>query len=205
MLFAFFAAFPYVFEQNYGFGLTSVGLTFLGQAVGTVIGCVIIVVYQMRYKRKVAWSIKNGNGGKIPPEERLLLAMIGSIMLPVSLFWFGWSAHYRVHWMSPVMAEAMFSCGNELVFMSCVMYVMDFYGPLYGASAQATNSLVRYCLGAAFPLFIVQMYEALGIGWATSLLGFISLGLTTIPWLLYVYGAKLRQKSKFVKQAPVLA
>ena len=33
---------------------------------------------------------------------------------------------------------------------------MDVYGSLTGASAVAANGLVRYTLGAAFPLFTVQ-------------------------------------------------
>lgn len=32
---------------------------------------------------------------------------------------------------------------------------MDVYGPLNGASAMAANGLVRYGLGAAFPLFTI--------------------------------------------------
>jgi hypothetical protein len=78
------------------------------------------------------------------------------------------------------------------------MYVMDFYGPLYGASAVASNNLARYAIGAALPLFIVQMYEGMGAAWATSLLGFICLVLMPIPWVFYVIGPRLRARSKYV-------
>ena len=37
---------------------------------------------------------------------------------------------------------------------------------------------MRYLAAFAFPLFVVQMYEALGVGWATSLLAFIALACT---------------------------
>jgi hypothetical protein len=83
--------------------------------------------------------------------------------------------------------------------MACVMYLMDFYGPRYGASAMAANNLLRYLIGAAFPLFAVQMYKGLGIGWATSLLGFVQLALTPIPWLFYRYGPRLRERTKYAK------
>ncbi len=52
--------------------------------------------------------------------------------------------------------------------------MIDVYGPLGGASAMAANGIARYTMGAVFPLFTFQMYETLGIGWATSLLGFLS-------------------------------
>ncbi|KAF2771976.1 hypothetical protein EJ03DRAFT_372531 [Teratosphaeria nubilosa] len=81
----------------------------------------------------------------------------------------------------------------------CVLYVMDFYGPPYGASAMGSNNLFRYLLGAAFPLFIVQMYERLAVGWATSLLGFVSLSLMPIPWVFFWCGPRLRARSRYQK------
>lgn len=198
MLYGFFAAFPYVFQTVYGFGIRSTGLTFLGLGVGCVVGCVIIIVFsKLVFKPQVQRSKEMGNGGKVDPEARLYLGMIGSICLPVSLFWFGWSAQAGVHWICPVIAEGFFGCGNLLIFMAATLYLMDFYGPLYGASAMGANNLARYLLGAAFPLFIVQMYERLGIGWSTSLLGFISLAMTPIPWAFYLWGPRLRAMSKY--------
>lgn len=124
-LYAFFAAFPYVFETQYGFGLGQVGLFFIGLGVGSTAGGAFIIVFsKLMYGRKIAQH------GKVPPEAKLYLAMIGSLCLPVSLFWFGWTTQEKVHWMAPVVAEAIFGFGNLLIFMSSVLYVMDFYGML---------------------------------------------------------------------------
>lgn len=41
------------------------------------------------------------------------------------------------------------------------------------------------------------MYEGLGIGWATSLLGFVSVLLLPVPFALSRFGGDLRRKSKF--------
>jgi hypothetical protein len=38
--------------------------------------------------------------------------------------------------------------------MSGLLYLLDVYGALMGASAVAATSLLRYVLAAAFPLFI---------------------------------------------------
>ena len=54
-----------------------------------------------------------------------------------------------------------------------------------GASAMAANGLARYSMGAVFPLFTFQMYERLGIAWATSLLAFISVAMMPIPWVFF--------------------
>jgi hypothetical protein len=76
-------------------------------------------------------------------------------------------------------------------------YIIDTYGALYGASAIASNTLLRYSVGAGFPLFTDQMYNRLGIAWAGSLLGFVGLALLPIPWVLYKWGPYLRSKSAY--------
>lgn len=36
------------------------------------------------------------------------------------------------------------------------MYIMNTYGPLYGASAIAANRFLSFLFGVAFPLFTIQ-------------------------------------------------
>lgn len=66
----------------------------------------------------------------------------------------------------------------------------------------AANGLLRYSMGAAFPLFTVQMYDALGVRWATLLLAFVCLLMVPIPWIFYKYGAQIRKRSAYSQ--PVL-
>lgn len=95
------------------------------------------------------------------------------------------------------MAGIPFAWGNLCVFISAATYLIDVYGPLNGASAMAANGLARYTIGAAFPLFTFQMYSTLGIGWATSLLGFISLAMLPIPLIFFRFGPGIRAKSNY--------
>jgi hypothetical protein len=76
-------------------------------------------------------------------------------------------------------------------------YLIDTYQALTGASALAANGLLRYVLGAAFPLFTLQMYRSLGIAWATSLLGFVCVALLPVPWVLWVWGRRIRKGSGY--------
>lgn len=50
---------------------------------------------------------------------------------------------------------------------------------------------------AAFPLFGNQMYVRLGFQWASSLLGFLAIGMMVFPYLFFRYGKLIRGKSKF--------
>jgi len=41
------------------------------------------------------------------------------------------------------------------------------------------------------------MYERLGIGWATSLLGFVSVAMLPIPFVFFKFGPTIRKKSQY--------
>lgn len=150
----FYAAFPAVFQQAYGFNLGAVGLTFFSQVVGNILGWIILVSFSKIYYEPTAAQMQ----GKPSPEMRLYTAMLGAGMLPISLFWFAWTARPDIHWISPVAAETLFSCGNLLIFSCASLYFTDTYGAKYGASAWSSNTFSRYLLSASFPLFADQMY-----------------------------------------------
>jgi multidrug resistance protein len=204
LLYAFFAAFPYVFKAEYGFDSLSTGLTFLGLGVGVIIaaGC-ILIFSKGYYKPRVQEAVAKEEPkpafatSRILPEKRLPLAMVGGPCITIGLFLFGWPAAYRVHWIVPTIAEAFFGFGNMLIFMSCMMYITDTYGPLYSASAMASNAILRYILGGTFPLFAVQMFRALGPQWACTLLGCLSILGTCIPFALAKVGPGLRKNSGY--------
>ena len=198
VLFAFFAAFPIVFEGVYHFQTGFSGLTFLGIGLGVVIGVVTsITINRIWYRKEYVKSLAEGRLGAVAPEHRLYAAMMGSFGIPLGLFWFAWTSRADIHWISPVLATIPFAWGNISIFTSAALYLVDVYGPLNGASALAANGLMRYLLGAVFPLFTIQMYTKLGIAWATSLLGFLSLLMLPIPWVLFKYGKQVRKKSHF--------
>ncbi|KAK1990959.1 major facilitator superfamily transporter [Colletotrichum falcatum] len=193
-LFSFFAALPYVFGSVYGFGIEQQGLVFFSIAAGCVLGFLtVLLCNSLLYLPQT----KRHPPQRTPPEHRLYPAMLGSVGLPLGLFWFGWTAREGVSWASPAVAIMPFAWGNMCLFVSTIQYLLDVYKGTNVASASSANSLARYLLAGAFPLFIVQMYTNLGIGWATSLLGFIALVLMPVPWAFFKFGRAIRQRSTF--------
>jgi len=152
-LFSFFAAFPLVFQGVYGFGIEESGLVFLSLVVGCLLGALTVLLCDVFLYRPRAVKLP---GHHIPPEYRLYPAMIGSIGLPIGLFWFAWTSRVDVSWASPVVAIMVFAWGNLCVFVSTTQYIVDTYHGLTVASVMSANSLARYGLAAAFPLFTVQ-------------------------------------------------
>ena len=84
-----------------------------------------------------------------------------------------------------------------MVFCSVVLYLIDTYGPMGGASAAAANGILRYVAGAVFPLFTVQMYRAMGVQWGTSLLGFVTVALCVLPFVFWKFGEGIRSRSAY--------
>ena len=55
-------------------------------------------------------------------------------------------------------------------------------------------------MGVLLPLASARMFRTLGISWACSTLGILSLVLGIVPYLFIVYGEQLRANSKFCQE-----
>ncbi|KAJ5613395.1 major facilitator superfamily domain-containing protein [Penicillium lagena] len=193
-LFSFFAAVPYTFGTVYQFSLEQEGLVFASIIIGCFLALLTILLCDIFiYNRQTTQN----QASSVAPEHRLYAAMMGSIGLPIGLFWYAWTARSSISWASPAAAIIVFAWGNLCIFVSAFQYMADTYRGSVIASAASANSLARYTFAAVFPLFTIQMYERLGIHWASSLLGFIALTLMPIPWLLFRFGPRIRAKSLY--------
>jgi hypothetical protein len=87
-----------------------------------------------------------------------------------------------------------------LVFLSIMNYLIDAY-TIFAASCLAGNAVLRSTFGAAFPLFTTQMYDKLGIHWASTIPAFLALACVPFPFLFYKYGAAVRDRCHFSKES----
>jgi MFS transporter, DHA1 family, multidrug resistance protein len=204
LLYTFVVASPYVFASVYGFNLRQQGLSFLGLIIGCLIApyAILLIDWKIYQPRLTRLRARIGTSSEdrtttLPPEDRLYGAMVGSFVLPLGLFIFAWTARPSIHWIVPIVAQGISILGSILVYVSSNFFMLDTYGAKYGASASGASSLTRYTLSAAFPLFTLQFYRALGVGWATSILGFCTILMAPIPWVFYKWGPKLRARSAY--------
>lgn len=108
-----------------------------------------------------------------------------------------------IHWAVPAASGVFSGFGLMSIFLQALNYLVDAY-LMFAASAIAGNTFMRSLAGAGFPLFARQMFDGMGIQWAATLLGCVAAVLAPIPFILYIYGAKIRQKSAYAPtfQAP---
>ncbi|KAF3407736.1 hypothetical protein DPV78_000229 [Talaromyces pinophilus] len=179
-----------VYQASYGWSTNISGLAFIGLGCGTFCGTMIISTTSDRYGASVA--ARNGVEQR-KPEYRLFLLPVGGLLLPAGLFIFGWTAQYTVHWIVPMIGEALTGVGIMIIFMSTTLYLIDSY-TIYAASALAANGFMRSIGGGLLPLAGLTMYSNLGVGWGNSVLAFIALTIPPISLVLQRYGENLRKK-----------
>lgn len=188
-LYLLFNTIPIVFEGQYGWTVGIAGLVYLTLLVGYMVSLWLF------YKLSDATVVKltNANGGVYEPEMRLPHCIWFAAVIPASFFWYGWSANYTVHWIVPVLGIVPFGFGIIGVWLPIQAYLIDSF-PQYAASALAAFSVLRCAVAAFLPLAGPAMYANLGVGWGTSLLGFIALAMVPIPIIVHRKGKWLRER-----------
>jgi hypothetical protein len=121
--------------------------------------------------------------------------IFGGPLVCAGFIWYGWTAEKHVHWIVPVIGTAVFGIGVMAFVMPVTTYLIDVW-KWHAASAIGANNFSRSILGAIIPLFAFKMYDNIGLGWGNSLLAFVILITTPLPWLFIRYGERLRERFK---------
>ncbi len=196
IFYLFFEAYPIIFEGLYHMKTGVAGLAFLPIIIGAVFALGIFMWYDNILQRA---KKANAHWAHIEEYRRLPLACLGGPLYVISLFWLGWSSSPHVHWIVPMLAGVPFGMGFLLIFMALLNYITDAY-EVYAASGMAATSFCRSIFGAVLPLAATPMYKSLGVSWASSLLGFLSLAMSIIPFAFIKYGDRIRENSKFCQE-----
>ncbi|CAF9924513.1 MAG: hypothetical protein GOMPHAMPRED_003661 [Gomphillus americanus] len=179
-------------KPPYQFTKTEVGFAYLGPAIGFVLTSIIVI---LSIDKVYDWAAKrNDSDGQ--PEYRLPLANVGALLLPVSLFWFGWTVEKGLHWSIPLIGTVLFGASQVGIFNTVQTYYIDAYAS-NAASALAAGSFLRSIVGAIVPLFVGKMFDKLGYGWGMSVFGAIAVLLMPAPLLFYWFGKRLRESYPF--------
>ena len=133
------------------------------------------------------------------PESRLYTAMIAGVTLAVGCFIYGWTSYSHVHWMGQMVGLVITLFSIFAVYNASFNYMSDAYGS-HASSAIAAQNTFRNVLGGITPLFIIQWYDGLGFRWTSFMIGMIALALSSIPFILFKFGPKIRNKSKFASE-----
>jgi len=200
ILYMLFSIIPYAFSTIYGFSLQEQGAVFTSVSVASILATVLSIVQE-----KIA--TRQHDKFNSSPEGRLTFACYESALLPLGLFIFGWTAQPGIHWVVPAIALGMATIGIFFIYLAVFLYLADTYGR-FASSAIAAQSFCRNLLGGAFPLFTKSLFDVMAtpgvggrggarFGGASSFLGAVGCLLTIVPWVLVLYGPRIRARSRF--------
>lgn len=195
LMYILFTTFTFVYEDQYHFSSVGAGLSFISSGIGMIIGLGIVATFSDRlYQKSVAQ-------GRARPETRLHWYMVlpGSLLIPTGLFIYGWTADKQVHWIAPMIGSSVMGIGTIIITMGIQTYLVDSF-TTNAASVSAANTVLRSVLGALLPLCGLDLYNAIGLGWGNTLLGFIALALAPVPVCLGLFGERLRTNPKYAIQ-----
>ncbi|KAL3442846.1 MFS general substrate transporter [Aspergillus insuetus] len=175
MLYLLFTTLTTLYQGEYHWPVELCGLAYLGIGVGFMVGLVVVA----KTSDATVVRLTKANNNVYEPEMRLASSVVFALFIPISFFWYGWTAEKHVHWIVPLIGLAPFAFGMMGIFLPIQTYFIDAGGP-YAASAVAGLTALR-CLFAAFlPLAGPKMYA--------------TLDLVGVPALILRYGGLIRMK-----------
>lgn len=178
-----------LFEQRYGLSETQIGLTFIANGAGSMIGTLVTgKILDIDYRRvktkhetrSTQSSVEIGqdlarsttNPEKDFPLEkaRLRLVPIFSLIQCMSIILFGWTVQYpdRVHIAVPIVST--FITGWTAVSTQSVImtYLIDIFSDR-SAAASASLNLARCLFAAGGTSFVMPMANGVGVGVAFTI------------------------------------
>ncbi|KAI3342528.1 major facilitator superfamily domain-containing protein [Ustulina deusta] len=165
VVYLLYTTIPTVFEETYGFNVDLTGLVYLSLGLGNILGWLVCTFLSDRTIVKLAQA----NDGHFEPEMRLTTSIYFGIFLPVTLFWYGWSAYNKNHWASTLFSLAPYGFRIMGLFLPIITYLVD----------------------------RPPLYDSLGLGWGNSLLGFICIAMIPLPIIFNKFGGRLRKAERF--------
>ncbi|KKY26274.1 putative mfs multidrug [Phaeomoniella chlamydospora] len=187
-LYLAYQAFPIAFQSR-GWSAPTASLPFIAVDLGILSAWAIFSIFTTTwYKRR--WLARRSS----LPEDRLPPMLVGALLLPPSLLWFGWST--TTHWISQVLASYFIGVSLLLVFIAGIVYIVDVYN-VHANSAMSIHVVVRSIVASSFPLFATPLYDGLGIEWATTLLAGLCVLMIPAPFVFLKFGKRIRGWSHF--------
>lgn len=138
---------------------------------------------------------KKAASGYAEPEHRLPPMAFGTLIVPLGLIIFGWTAQKDIQYIVPIGATSLVGFGFVAVFLGSSSYLVDAFG-IYAASATAATVCLRNVASAALPLAGPPLFGRLGLGWGSTALGLVALLFAPVPLFLMRYGQRMRKGNK---------
>ncbi|OAG34343.1 hypothetical protein AYO21_11495 [Fonsecaea monophora] len=194
LMFSFLSGFDYIFKETYGLSDGLTGSCFASIAAGSSF-FTLSAPGLFHLSRVHTHYVPQA---RITPEYRLWPAIVTAPLMPVSLFWLGWTNYASVSVWSGLAACFCFGLVATALYVATYEYIVDSYTK-HSAVALASITMARYLVAGSMVIAARPMYTGIGVHWTMTLLGCTGLLLAPAPLIFRRYGEKLRAKSAYAE------
>lgn len=192
ILFTFLTGLEYTFKMTYGLSTGQTGSCFAAIASGATF-------FTLAAPGLYSWArhtTGHVHGASLDPEFRLWPAMVTAPLLPISLFWLGWTNYPSISIWCGLAACFSFGIVVTATYVSLYEYIIDSYHD-HSAIALASITASRYLIAGGMVMASRPMYDGIGVHWTMTLLGCLAVVLASAPVLCFFYGPRLRARSQY--------
>lgn len=198
-----------LFKSRYGLTEIQIGLTFIANGVGSMVGTLvtgrILDADYRRVKAKYEASLDTEQGDQahqmsqeedFPLESaRLRLVPIFSVLQCFSIILFGWTIQYphKVHIAVPIVSTFITGWTAVSTQSLIMTYLVDIF-PDRSAAASASMNLARCLFAAGGTSFIMPMIDGVGVGVAFTICVAVQLVALIGPLIQWKFAAGWRKK-----------
>lgn len=189
-----------LFTQRYSLNLIQIGLTFIGNGVGCVLGTVSTGHALNSTWRRLESNYK-GDKREFPIESaRLQMLWLWGAMQCIATIAFGWTLYSDIHICLPIICTFFLGWAATSIQSIITTYLVDL-NPRCGASATAALNLARCWMGAAGTAAILPLVKAIDVGWTFTLCTGILVAATGLLFIQMRFGPRWRRRREQAEEA----
>lgn len=201
-----------LFDRTYHLSETKIGLTFIANGVGSMIGTLTTgKILDMDYQRVKTKHLSNGQEGTtgtsatlasdneddnlFPLEKaRLRLIPLFAALQCISIIVFGWTINYSVYLAVPIVST--FITGWTAVSTQSIImtYLVDVFSDR-AAAASASLNLARCIFAAGGTSIVMPIINGVGVGWTFTICVFVQILALLLFAVQWRFGGKWRQEA----------
>ncbi|KAL4756242.1 putative MFS multidrug transporter [Aspergillus foveolatus] len=204
-----------LFKSRYGLSEIQIGLTFIANGVGSMVGTLITgKILDADYRRVKA---KYDASFESDPEQRtsqapsqlereenfplekarLRLIPIFSLAQCLSILLFGWTIQYanKVHIAVPIVSTFITGWTAVSTQSLIMTYLVDLF-PDRSAAASASLNLARCLFAAGGTSFVMLMIDGAGVGVAFTICVAVQAAALLGPWIQWTFAGEWRRKER---------
>ncbi|CEN59565.1 Putative MFS multidrug resistance transporter [Aspergillus calidoustus] len=190
-------------KDPYNFDTLIVGLLYipnsLGYFISSIFGGKWIDNIMIREAKKANRYDENGKLIYRPEDRMRENAVVGALLYPAGLIWYGWTVEKGVFWIAPMIANFFFGVGSMLIFAVVTTMLTEML-PRRSSEGVALNNFVRNIFSCVGSFVTVPVINGIGNGWLFTIAGFAAFASSLVIVAMRHFGGGWRDKMDSLMQ-----